>query len=149
MLHYVPPERSETGYPRRPSELGKVHDAILTDLLPHHTEFDGIVTAGDMHGVALGAVAAAGLWLPFMAICQGDHSCVVSHIVMFGEIHPDMRMLYLDDMFAFGASLAHVMGYMSQSETPNIVATYEYSRRLYRPVKLNEDAATWQPLQGD
>lgn len=133
-MTYSPPETSATGYPKVPSELAVTHDGICRDLIPHMSEFDAIVCAGDVHGIALAAIASAATWKPLMIICTHDHNCVVSHIVMIGEIHPEMRFLYVDDMFSFGASLKHVMDYMHQSEKANVVATYEYMTREYRRV---------------
>lgn len=133
MLHYNP-EPSATGYPRSPSRLAVAKDAMCADLLPHIREFDAIVSAGDFHGMALGSVAAAALWKPLMLVCAKSHDDVVSHIVCIGDIHPEMRFLYLDDFFAFGASLAHVMAYMNQSKKANIVATYEYVTRDYQVI---------------
>lgn len=88
-------------------------------------KFDAIVTAGDMHGVALGAALASDLNKPLMLICRGGHDCVQSHIVMIGDCTAYSRLLYVDDMFAGEASLHNVFEYMNQSRAANIVATYE------------------------
>lgn len=135
--NYVPRERSITGYPLAPSQLTRDKDAMAHVLLLHQHEFDAIVTAGDFHGVALASIAAAYLDVPLLVICHGSvhsqdrHDCTVSHMVMFGEIHPEMRFLYIDDMFSFGKSWAHVRDYMNQSERSNIVARYEHLKREY------------------
>lgn len=136
MLHYTPPKPvNATGFPARPSDIATMKDQICADLIPHMSEFDAVVCAGDVHGVALSALAAAGTWKPLMIVCTHDHACVVSHIVMLGEIHPEMRFLYMDDMFAFGVSLAHVMEYMNRSAHANVIATYEFSTRDYRSLE--------------
>lgn len=131
---YVRPTQSASGYPLIPSELATAHDNICRDLIPRMGEFDAIVCAGDVHGIALASIAAAATWRPLMIICTHDHNCVVSHIVMFGEIHPEMNFLYMDDMFSFGASRKHVFDYMGQSGKCNIVATYEYLTREYKRI---------------
>lgn len=107
---------------------------IAEDLEPHVGEFDAVVTAGDMHGVALGAIIASMFDKPFMAICRDDHSCVVSHIVTFGDLDfRHMRYLYVDDAFTFGASLDYVFAYTDRSGTPApITATYEVTTREYK-----------------
>lgn len=131
MIHYTPPTATLTGFPPVPSQLANDKDAMCHVLLDHVAEFDAIVCAGDMHGIALASIASAYLWKPLMIVCTGNHDCVVSHIVMIGDIHPEMRFLYVDDMFAFGASKNHVFTYMNQSTHSNIVATYEHSTREY------------------
>lgn len=138
---FQPVPRGLTGYPVTPSELAVAKDAMLADLIPHMHEFDAVACAGDFHGVALASLVAAGLYMPLVIVCQPHHDvqptethqCVVSHIVMIGEFHPAMRVLYVDDMFSWGKSLKHVRDYVDQSEQANLVATYEYLTRKYSP----------------
>ena len=148
--HYERPEPSLTGFPKVPSQLANDKSAMMRVLMEHMTEFDAIVTAGDFHGVALASIAAAWLWKPLLVICHGsthedtDHSCSVSHMVMFGEIHPEMRFLYLDDMFTFGKSWKHVRDYMNQSEDAPIVARYEHLKREYSLVgEIDDDTSEY------
>jgi len=131
-----------------PEPLTEININAWDDLQVHSKEYDAIVTAGDMHGVAIGAAISALMNKPLMIVCTKAHKCCVSHIVMIGEITPDMRFLYVDDMFKFGASKRHVFGYakraarrrgrvfryMTQSEPCNIVATYEAMTRTYKEV---------------
>jgi hypothetical protein len=107
--------------------------AVL-DLQPHFGEFDAVVVAGDHHGIAIGTVISALLDKPLMIVCPEGHGCVVSHITCIGNVTPDMRFLYADDFFAFGASRARVLGYMNQSEHAPVVATYAAARREYKLV---------------
>lgn len=103
------------------------------DLEPHAGEFDAVVTAGDMHGVALGAVIASVFDKPLMLICRESHGCVQSHIVSIGECEPGQRYLYVDDYFVMGHSLRSVFDYLDSSGTPApIVATYEVTTRTWR-----------------
>jgi hypothetical protein len=115
------------------SPLTRAWDNAFADLYPHTTEFDAVVTAGDFHGVALGAVIAAGLGKPLMIICR-DPRNTVSLIVPIGDIdfHAS-RFLYTDDAFTFGKSLAEVFAYMDSSGTPApVVATYEVNTRTWK-----------------
>lgn len=135
--------------------LTQITEDAEDDLRDHLSEYDAIVCAGDMHGAAIGATIAARLNKPLMIVCTKQHRCCVSHIVMIGDILPSMRFLYVDDMFAFGASLRHtftfmknnsrrlarnrtrLFAYMNQSAPCAIVATYEASTRTYRKVETN------------
>jgi orotate phosphoribosyltransferase len=135
--------------------LSEIVQNASDDLREHFPAFDAIVSAGDMHGVAIAAGIAARLNKPLMIVCTKNHKCCVSHIVMIGEITPDMRFLYVDDMFAFGASKRHVFDYakraakrrgrvfryMTQSEPCTIVATYEAMTRTYAKVNASETPA--------
>lgn len=134
MFTYTPPKPSATGFAAY-SELGLAQERMCVDLWPHITEFDGIVTAGDFHGVALGSLVSASLGKPLMIVCAQPHGEVVSHIVTIGDVHPDMRWLYVDDFCAFGASWAYVSGYLSLSEPANVVARYQYLKRQYSPLE--------------
>jgi hypothetical protein len=132
------------------------------DLADHLGDFDAVVCAGDMHGAAIGATIAARLNKPLMIVCTKQHRCCVSHIVMIGDILPSMRFLYVDDMFAFGASLRHtftfmrknsrraitrhrrrLFAYMNQSAPCAIVGTYEASTRTY--TKVDADGTPDRP----
>lgn len=108
---------------------------VIDDLTPHVGEWDSVVVAGDMHGVAIGAVIAAEFGLPLMIVCTGDHECVTSHIVTIGKCQPTGRYLYADDWFSFGASMRRTFAYMSQSEHAPIVATYAATTRKYTEIK--------------
>lgn len=114
--------------------LTRIQLRARRDLLAHADEFDAIVTAGDMHGISIGALVAAELDKPLMIVCTSQHECVVSHIVTIGDVTPDMRYLYVDDFFAFGHSLQHVFTYMNQSDHAPIVATYEACKYQYRRI---------------
>jgi orotate phosphoribosyltransferase len=105
------------------------------DLLPHEDEFDAIVCAGDMHGVAIASAIASVLERPLMIVCVRDHACVDSHIVTIGDVDPRMRFLYVDDWFSFGASKKRTFAYMNQSAKARIVATYAAATREYTPEK--------------
>jgi phosphoribosylpyrophosphate synthetase len=122
--------------------LTKITNNAFDDIVGHghRDEFDAIVCAGDMHGVAIASAIAAQIDKPLMIVCTQQHDCCVSHIVMIGEVSPTMRFLYVDDMFAFGASLKHAFGYMNQSAPAKIVATYEAMTRTY--AKVDADAPT-------
>jgi orotate phosphoribosyltransferase len=138
-----------------PEPLTEININARDDLQAHSKEYDAIVTAGDMHGVAIGAAISALMNKPLMIVCTKAHKCCVSHIVMIGDITPDMRFLYVDDMFAFGASKRHVFDYakraakrrgrvfryMTQSEPCTIVATYEAMTRTYAKVNASETPA--------
>lgn len=126
-----PPDGYYTSY------LTSIKDTMIQDLMPHVNEWHAIVCAGDFHGMALGAIAAAMLGKPLALVCTHQHEEVVSHIVILGEqeFDPDGPLLYLDDMFTLGASLANTMAYLSQSRPANIVATYEAMKRRYTPGK--------------
>jgi orotate phosphoribosyltransferase len=108
-----------------------------TDIVKHNDEFDAIVCAGDMHGVAIASGIATLMGKPLMIVCTQAHDCCVSHIVMIGDALPTMRFLYVDDMFAFGHSLKHVFDYMNQSAPCAITATYEASTRTYAKVEAS------------
>jgi adenine/guanine phosphoribosyltransferase-like PRPP-binding protein len=114
--------------------LSEIRQTALDDLSPHDEEFDAIVCAGDMHGVAIAANVASAFGVPLMIVCTQAHDCCVSHIVMIGDVTPTMRFLYVDDMFAFGASKRHVFDYMNQSAPCAIVGTYEAMTRAYSEV---------------
>lgn len=111
--------------------LTAYHRNIVDDLSAHTPEFDAIVVGGDMHAVAIGAVAAAALGKSLMTVCTCQHDCVVSHIVTIGDVDPRMRFLYMDDFYSFGATKRSTFDYMRQSDTPNIVATYQAITRDY------------------
>lgn len=135
-LKYVPPEPSLTGWPRQQPPLSAALDAMLTDLQPKMTEFDAVLTAGDHHGIALAATLAASMWKPLVIVCVSEHTDdVVSHITCIGDFHPGMRVLYVDDFTAYGASLAHSFAYMCQgTSVPNIVGIYQATVRTFTPV---------------
>jgi orotate phosphoribosyltransferase-like protein len=139
-----------------PTPLTQINIDAWNDLDQHRREFDAIVCAGDMHGAPIGGVIAAVMDKPLMVVCTKRHKCCVSHIVMIGDILPTMRFLYVDDMFAFGASKRHVFTYMTksgprailrrrhrlftymtQSAPCAIVGTYEASTRTYAKVDAN------------
>jgi orotate phosphoribosyltransferase len=111
--------------------VGNAYD----DLSPHWGEFDAIVTAGDFHGVAMGAVIAALLNKPLMLVCR-DPRNTVSLIVPIGDIDfRKMRFLYVDDAFTFGKSLREVFDYMNScGERAPIAATYEVTTREYKEI---------------
>jgi len=111
----------------------------MADLAEHRDEFDAILTGGDFHGLALGAIIAAAFDKPMMSVCQqNDHGCTVQHTVCYGDVTPGMRWLYVDDFFGFGRTLSTVFTYMNQVQQhvpgyppANIVATYEATPRKY------------------
>ncbi len=137
------------------NQLSEIVQNAADDLKPHLPGFDAIVCAGDMHGVAIAAGIAARINKPLMIVCTKNHKCCVSHIVMIGDITPGMRFLYVDDMFAFGASKRHVFDYskraakrrsrvfryMTQSAPCTIVGTYEAMTRTYAKVNASETPA--------
>lgn len=132
MLPYTPPT---TGYPNYANALTRTKDCMVSDLMPHVTDFDAIVCAGDFHGVTLAAIAAAFMGKPLVIVCTHDHTDVVSHIEVIGEFDPRMRLLYVDDFFALGASLRRTLDYLNQSKPANVVATYEAQIRDYQAVE--------------
>lgn len=114
--------------------LREYRKQVAKDLSAHCGEWDAVVCAGDMHGVALATVVAEEFDLPLMIVCARAFDHVVSSIVTIGKVSPTMRFLYVDDFFSFGASLAHVFKYMNQSRPARIVATYEAETRDYNSV---------------
>lgn len=103
------------------------------DLEPHAGEFDAVVTAGDFHGAALGAVIASVFDKPLMLVCRRQDIPTQSLIVSIGECQPGHRYLYVDDYFVMGNSLRRVFDYLDSSGTPApVVATYEVTTRTWR-----------------
>ena len=107
---------------------------LATDFKSVHEEFDAIVTGCDPHATALGAIAAAITGKPLMVVCQEPHKCRLSDITTIGDVDPRMRFVYVDDFFAFGATLRKTFDYMNQSARANIVATYEAVTRTYNRI---------------
>lgn len=122
-------------------ELTRINRNVYTDVLPHDSEFDAVVCAGDFHAVAIATLVASQADKPLIAVCMEYHDCTVQHAVIYGTIKPGLRYLYVDDLFAFGRSLSTVFRYFRQCgddlkgyEPAQIVATYEATSRDYRTV---------------
>jgi orotate phosphoribosyltransferase len=116
------------------ASLTEIVQRAWEDLTPRTGEFDAIVCAGDMHGTPIAGAIASVLEKPLMIVCTGSHDCCVSHIVTIGDVDPDMRFLYVDDFFKFGASRKHTLGYMNQSEHSPVVAAYAVAKRKYERI---------------
>lgn len=114
--------------------LKDIVQRAMNDLAEHDGEFDAIVAAGDMHGMALGAALAAATGKPYMMVCRNPHNFTVSLINTFGDCKPrGQRYLYVDDWFTFGRTLREVFDYLDSSGEPApIVATYEVNTRTWK-----------------
>lgn len=127
-----------------PKQLRKT----LKFLRQYAEEFDAIVCGFDVHGLALGTLAAEVLNMPLLIVCRDHTGCSISHIVCIGDVDPDSRFCYIDDWAKFGATWKTVANYICQSETPNIVATYMASKQKYRrgQFKATDRGVEWMSL---
>jgi orotate phosphoribosyltransferase len=106
----------------------------MAELEPRLGDFDAIVCAGDMHGLALGAAISAFAGKPLMMVCRDPRTFTVSLINTFGDCKPrGQRYLYVDDWFTFGKTLREVFDYLDSSGEPApVVATYEVNTRTWK-----------------
>lgn len=113
--------------------LTQAKTAMINDLLPHAHKVDAVICAGDFHGVALAAVAAARLCKPLGIVCASPHGTVASPLLAIGELPPRARLLYVDDFFCLGASLRHVLDWLARSgDGYELAATYAAQERSYQ-----------------
>lgn len=136
VTEYQPPELGPvSGLPAgAPPALTAAKEAMTCDLTPHAHEFDAIVCAGDFHGVALAAVAAAKLSKTLVIVCKQAHGDSAPQVKALGEFRPEMRLLYVDDFFCLGASWRHVADWLARYGQATVVATYAAQVRDYRQV---------------
>jgi hypothetical protein len=133
-LPFVPKRDPVSGLPGDyyAQYLTRAQEDISTDLgIPGigacARDFDAIACAGDFHGVALGAVAAAILEKPL--VIAG-----VRQVVTVGGYVPGMSLCYVDDFFTLGASWPHTTRSLGPAAA-DITATYQAQVREYQRLR--------------
>lgn len=110
---------------------GEICDKAIAVLSQYRDEFDAIGVGSDYHALVFGAVISAVLRKPLLIVRPKHFDETQSLIVPVGQFHPDMKVLYVDDWFEYGATLHNVFSYMCQSAIPNIMGTYEGVRGVF------------------
>lgn len=129
-LPYIPSRDPVSGLPADyyTQYLTRTEEAAAIDLNGRH--FDAVSCAGDMHGIAVGALAAAAHGKPLVIACARD-------VVTMGSYEPGMRVAYVDDWFTLGASQSHTLKMLGPGA--RVTATYQAQVREYRCLELTRE----------
>lgn len=120
-------------------------DHMTRDLMPHVKDFDAVACAGDFHGVALAAIAAAHLGKPLVIVCQRPHGDATPQVRSLGSFTPGQRLLYVDDFFCLGASWSHFSAWAQQHVPGSVVATYAAQVREYKSLATRRQSTDDSP----